>query len=38
VLVSAASAPSGYRGPAEVLLRRLTYGAPTTERKRRSPG
>jgi uncharacterized protein len=38
VLVSAASARSGYRGPAEILLRRLTYGAGTIERKRRSPG
>jgi uncharacterized membrane protein YeiB len=36
VLVSVASARSEYRGPAEILLRRLTYGAPTTERKRRS--
>jgi uncharacterized membrane protein YeiB len=36
VLVADASARSGYRGPAEVLLRRLTYGAGTTERKRRS--
>jgi uncharacterized protein len=36
VLVADASARSGYRGPAEVLLRRLTYGAGTTQRKRRS--
>jgi uncharacterized protein len=36
VLVAAASARTGYRGPAEVLLRRLTYGAGI-ERKRRSP-
>ena len=40
LLVAAASARAGVRGPAEVLLRRLTYGTPTVnpaERKRRSP-
>ena len=28
LLVAAVSARAGYRGPAEVLLRRLTYGRP----------
>ena len=32
MLVAAASARVGYRGPAEVLLRRLTYGRPSRSR------
>ncbi|MGQ0576929.1 MAG: DUF418 domain-containing protein [Pseudonocardia sp.] len=32
LLVAAWSARAGYRGPAEVLLRRLTYGPPPTPR------
>jgi uncharacterized protein len=38
LLAAVASARVGYRGPAEVLLRRLTYGPAPTERKRRSLG
>jgi uncharacterized protein len=38
LLVAVASARVGYRGPAEVLLRRLTYGPAPTERERRSLG
>jgi uncharacterized membrane protein YeiB len=30
VLLAQAMSRRGYRGPAEVLLRRLTYGAPVT--------
>jgi uncharacterized membrane protein YeiB len=30
VVLAQAMSRRGYRGPAEVLLRRLTYGAPTT--------
>jgi uncharacterized membrane protein YeiB len=36
LLAAVASARVGYRGPAEVLLRRLTYGPASAERKRRS--
>jgi uncharacterized membrane protein YeiB len=34
VLVAAASARAGLRGPAEVLLRRLTYGSSAAPRRR----
>jgi uncharacterized protein len=37
LLVAAASARVGYRGPAEVLLRRLTYGAGSSPPAPRSP-
>jgi hypothetical protein len=38
LVVAAVSARAGVRGPAEVLLRRLTYGAAAAERTRRSVG
>jgi uncharacterized protein len=34
VLLAQAMSRRGYRGPAEVLLRRLTYGAPVTASRR----